>query len=331
MAEASQSLVKDFKHPVPVLACHRHFLKDIGKDLLQDGRDKLHGRFRQTGLRGQLRTFARDLGRSLGGDIGAARVGLRQWQAEAAQGRRIPAGPTGIAVIRGMAQWILANPAEGNGQGFPFDLPWLGLYHRCLHASSAVESFLKNPPDDPKVGKALNRLRRILRPIKGDTPAFGPIAATLTLRAKLFDGLRHALFIEKRQQMDAARTLAELKDVRSAVDCLTRSLGARDESALRQRRSSSSSKKDTRAAIDIILTHIQSHGGFLWEHAIRLPKTSGGGLRLVDRTNNVLESYFHALKHRERRRSGRKILTQDFEYLPPTAALTANLNHADYV
>jgi len=216
-----------------------------------------------------------------------------------------------------MSQWILDCPAEGNGQGFPFDLPWLGLYHRCLRASSALNAFPENPPDDPKVRKALDRLRRILRPVEGDTPGFGPIAETLTV-------LRHALRLtDKRQQADAARAVADLRDVRSAVHSLTQSL--------RQRRFGSRTGKDLRAAIDIILTHIQSHGGFLWGHAIRLPKKSGGGLRLVDRTNNILESYFRTLKHGERRRSGRKILTQGFEHLPPAAALAANLNHADYV
>ena len=49
------------------------------------------------------------------------------------------------------------------------------------------------------------------------------------------------------------------------------------------------------------------------------------------RTNNGLEFLFHTIKHGERRRSGRKILTQDFEVLPPAAALATNLHHADYV
>ena len=44
-----------------------------------------------------------------------------------------------------------------------------------------------------------------------------------------------------------------------------------------------------------------------------------------------LESLFHTIKHGERRRSGRKIVTQDFESLPPAAALATNLRHADYV
>jgi len=37
------------------------------------------------------------------------------------------------------------------------------------------------------------------------------------------------------------------------------------------------------------------------------------------------------MKHNERRRSGRKILTQDFESLPAEAALAYNLNYKDYV
>jgi len=323
MAEASQSLVKQLKLPIPVLACHLHFLSDIGKDLLQDAHDRLRALFRQTRLRSRLRTHARDLGRCLGENIPAARAALRQWQAETAKGHRIPAGPAGIAIVRGLAQWVLDYPVDGSGQGFPFDLPWLGLYDRCLQASSAVEAFLENPPDDPKVRRELDRLRRILQPIECDPHGFGPLAETLTIRAKLFNELREALRLtEKQRQTDATRAATDLRDVRFAVKKLTRSL--------RQRRSVCSREKDKRRAIDIILSHLKSHGDFLWGHAIRIAPRCGG-LRLVDRTNNILESYFRRLKHGERRRSGRKILSQDFEHLSPAAPLTANLAHADYV
>jgi len=56
-----------------------------------------------------------------------------------------------------------------------------------------------------------------------------------------------------------------------------------------------------------------------------------GDIRLVNRTNNAIEGVFHSLKHDLRRRSGRKILTQDLEQLPPAAALAINLKSADYV
>jgi hypothetical protein len=57
----------------------------------------------------------------------------------------------------------------------------------------------------------------------------------------------------------------------------------------------------------------------------------GGGIRLIDRTNNILEGFFHAIKHGERRRSGRKDLAQDLEHLPSAAALAVNLTRPDYV
>jgi hypothetical protein len=47
--------------------------------------------------------------------------------------------------------------------------------------------------------------------------------------------------------------------------------------------------------------------------------------------HNALEGLFHTFKHGERRRSGRKILTQDLEQIPAAALLALNLRHADYV
>jgi hypothetical protein len=47
MAEASQALLKSLKLSIPVLACHLHFLKDIGKDLLEDSHDRLRVLFRR--------------------------------------------------------------------------------------------------------------------------------------------------------------------------------------------------------------------------------------------------------------------------------------------
>jgi hypothetical protein len=50
----------------------------------------------------------------------------------------------------------------------------------------------------------------------------------------------------------------------------------------------------------------------------------------VDRTNCRLESLNGDVKHGERRRSGRKKLTQDLENLPSGALLAFNLRDPDY-
>ena len=78
-------------------------------------------------------------------------------------------------------------------------------------------------------------------------------------------------------------------------------------------------------------SEMRRHRRSLFGHVIALPESAGGGVRLVERTNTILEGFFHRLKHGERRRSGRKILTQDLEQLPPAAALAFNLTRPDYV
>lgn len=329
MTEAAERLCKELKLKIPILACHLHFLSDVGKDLLEQGHDQLRALFRTAKLRSQLRTLARDLGRAIGKDIDDARIGLRRWQSQTGEGQRLPGGSVGIAAIRALAQWILDYPADTSGHGFPFDLPWLALYDRCLQAASALKAFLSIPPDDQEVRKALERLRRILLPVEDNVPGFGAVADRLTRRAGLFAELRQALRLReesnrgKRGIPRRAHTASELKDIGSAVRRLTRSL--------RQRRPKRGPAGDWRDAIDIVLSHLQKHGRFLCGHAIQLPQKISGGTRLVDRTNNAIESQFHTLKHGERRRSGRKVLTHDLENLPPAAALVGNLTHSDYV
>lgn len=215
---------------------------------------------------------------------------------------------------------------RGHRPGFPFDRPSLDLYDRCLQLAWATRAFLREPPADLKVTKSLERLHHLLRPVECDVPPFASVGTALTLRANLFTELRDAL----RLKVDDAKPACEgepeatkLQDIRTAVATL--------DASLRARRPARGPAKDTRHAIDLIVSHLDRHGPHLWGHAITIPVKGGTRVRLVDRTNNILESFFHALKHGERRRSGRKILTQDFERLPPAAALAVNLTHADYV
>ena len=326
MSQAAGEFVQSLEKPIPILACHLHFLSDIGKDLLENGHNQIRDLFRNIKLLPQLRAFVRQQGRNLGESIGLGRDALALWLAQPDQAHPIPDGAGGITTVRSLAQWVLDYRADGHGQGFPFDLPWLDLYCRCLQLSAASETFLRELPRDAKARKSLEKLRRILRPVQSDVPPFTSIGASLSKRAEFFSRLRSALRLQDKHATAAIqpqRTVNNLNDVRAAVQTLTASL--------RKDRPQRGPAKDTRQAIDLILSHLDRHGPHLWGHAITLPKRVGGGVRLVERTNNDLESFFHTIKHGERRRSGRKILTQDFESLPPAAALAANLRHADYV
>jgi hypothetical protein len=318
MTEAAAQYVQSLKKQIPVLACHQHFLADIGKDLLAEAHNQLRDGFRQIRLLPRLRAFVRQQGSHLGESIGAGREALDDWLATEGRTPALPKGVEGIVAVRSMAQWVLDYHSDGSGLGFPFDLPWLDLSARCLHLLAALRTFLRTPPADTQVRKALEALERLLRPLEGDEPPFLLVQEALSKRADLFQRLRAVLRLEEQNP-----TAKKLHQIQAALQRLRVSL--------RRKRPERGPAKDTREAIDLILAHVDRHGPYLWGHAIRIPRQASGGIRLVARTNNGLESVFHTIKHGERRRSGRKILTQDFEVLPPAAALATNLHHADYV
>lgn len=332
MIEACGQLAAELGGRIPVLGCHSHFAADVGNDLLSAGHDTLRNKFRNSKIRGALRTVARDLSRDLGVEIGEAREAFDAWQREASASHVLPAGVAGLAVVRGLAQWAFDYPADAEYGRFPFDRPYLDFYDRCVHVRRAVDGFLRKPPEDRRVLRLLRRLGRILDPVLQD-PGFACAARDLRVRTELFDKLREALRLwpsasgrkqsHPNQLLTPQQATAELCDVRRALHDFATSL--------RKRRPQRGLGQNLREATDIILDHLNRHGKSLSGHAIRLPAEAGGGVRLVDRTNNVAENCFRRMKHDERRRSGRKNLAQDFEQLPPESALVRNLNDPDYV
>ena len=332
MTGAVNALVEELEHDITVLACHQHFLADVGNDLLKARHSELRDLFRRFSVLPGLRKLSRDLGRKLGENIDRARAGLAAWLQENAPGHTLPEGDDGLAVVRAMAQWVLDYAADGNDLGLPFDRPYLDLYDRCTQTRSAVDAFLRLPPRDRRVHRALLRLRDTLDPVLCEVP-FSQVARTLRRRAALLDELRDALRLVPKstgrnellpaEPVSSARTLNELRDIQQAVEDLVESL--------RERRPQRGPAQDMRQAIDLMLRHTDVHGTTLWGHPVELPAEAGGGIRLLERTNYLLENLNHDIKHGERRRSGRKKLTQDLENLPAGAALTFNLRDPDYV
>ncbi len=318
MSCAVKALVEEQDRDIKVLACHQHFLADVGNDLLKARHSELRDLFRRFSVLPGLRKLARDLGRRLGENIDKARAGLANWLQNNAEGHALPEGDDGVAVVRGVAQWVLDYAADGNDLGLPFDRPYLDLYDRCTQARSAVDAFLRLPPGDRPVHRALLRLRHTLEPVVCEGP-FSQVARTLRRRAALLDELRDALRqvpestgrneLLPAEPLSSEPALNELCNIQQAVEALVDSL--------REHRPRRGPAQDLRQAIDLVLRHTDVHGSTLWGHAVELPAEAGGGIRLVERTNYLLENLNHDIKHGERRRSGRKKLTQDLENLPP--------------
>jgi hypothetical protein len=137
----------------------------------------------------------------------------------------------------------------------------------------------------------------------------------------LFDEMRDLLRLAT--ELPQEETPQEIEDMRKQFDNWIASL--------EKRRSARGSTRDIHEAVDVILKHNKKHGRNLWGHAIIIAEGTGLKVRLLSRTNFLLENLFKHMKHGERRRSGRRILTQDLENMPAEAMLAYNLEQNDYV
>jgi len=149
--EASADLVAELGGSIPILACHLHFLRDVGNDLLDSPHGQLRALLRRFKIRPALRRFkirpalrrlARDLAYKLGSEISQARAAVLQWQQCEDQGHGLPTGMAGLATVRALAQWVLDYAADAPGDGMPFDRPYLDLYGRCHKARRALAKAL---------------------------------------------------------------------------------------------------------------------------------------------------------------------------------------------
>ncbi len=116
MIPALDDLVSELHLTIPVLACHQHFLADVGKDLLEPAHAELRGLFRRTKVRPNLRAMVRDLGRELGTQIDGARQAVLDWQSQTDADHRIGPGRNGKATLRALAQWVLDFKAAATGR-----------------------------------------------------------------------------------------------------------------------------------------------------------------------------------------------------------------------
>ncbi len=329
MIPTVQEFIKERKAKIPILGCHTHFIKIVGKDLLTSGYDDLRGLVRKYKIQATLRRLVREWARNLGDQIPSLRTEIENWTTQP-QNQPLPKGEAGLATVRALAQWALDYLAAMKNQRFPFQLPYLEFYRRCKAVRQACDIYMKYSQEDKIVYKALRRLACVTDPVISEL-RFCQVDQILSYRAKLFNELRVVLKLNSNTSgkkltpgvQEPQQAANELNDIKKSLRNF--------KASLKRRYPKRGPAQDKRQAIESILKHLKKHEKSLWGQVIFLPKRAGGGIKIVCRTNNCIESFNGSLKQGERRRSGRKILSKDFEDLPEGTPLIKNLRQPDYV
>jgi hypothetical protein len=305
----------------PQFICHYHFVADVGKDILSPHVDRLRQLFRRTKIRPKLHALVRSVKKyalceESGEHVVSCLLGPRSYKKLREQ--CTPNAAKGA--VHTLASWILAYSQDGDGYGFPFDLPYLDFYKRIVRVHAMLRRASQHCPESKgKRGPLgpLNRLRRIVNVVvEGEeSPEFQEIVAEMKRDLRIFEQLRSGLRIcpkggkDRRNDEGAAKPLGP-----QAHRSLLKKLRASLEE---QGRRKSASKR----ACKIVVDHLDKYWEYLFGHVRRI----GSRQIIVPRTNNVEEGLFRTIKRQCRRLHGRGHLCRDIETMSPATPLILNL------
>lgn len=167
--------------------CHFHFLRDIGKDLLEKEYNDLRNGLKKHRVRVLLRQKLKAAGQKSDGD--AVKLGslLDEGGSGAPLAEWVP-----MELCRTLIHWILDYPSQLAGYGFPFDRPHQVLFQRLEATCRLLRGMPK--PIEGRAGRPLRNLLRLLETATGDG-RLKRAAQELARKAEVFDALRQALSI----------------------------------------------------------------------------------------------------------------------------------------
>lgn len=280
----------------PDFICHFHFLRDIGKDLLEDQYQRIRNRIKRLKIRTLLRQKAKALQRAMGANdqgIQALKTAIHKGEMEISAFHQMP---DLIAVT--MIHWIFDTSGQVKGYGFPFDLPHLVFYQRLQMIYSFIEQIRHTPLHGNKSYRPLFQLFRLISKVIGD-PTLSKSVAQIKERVEMFEHLRKALRIALPEGKKGLNDDGEDTDIKTIQQKVK-------EFVERVTTDSHLSGKDSYRKM---IRQIDVYWEKLFADPIAVETANGRVFIQPQRTNNILERFFRDLKRNNRKKSGLASLT----------------------
>lgn len=327
LRKAFFSAVREAFPGVPQFACHFHFVADVGKDILSVHQSKLRTLFRCEKIQPRLRELVRSLKTfAVSKDSQEHVINSIVNQRSKKKLQAICSPETIKGSIHALAAWVLAYRRDGQGYGFPFDMPYLNFYERILIAHEALHDMDQTWPNKKKQTKgpfgSLYKLRTILdKVVIGEAASeFQQMVVDTKRDRNIFTQLRRAMRICPKGQRhrsndeDTPKTLSE-KHHKAILKKLRASLVKHAHKDEKKKR-----------ACNIVVTHLDKYWDYLYGHTLK----RGPRKTVVPRTNNFVEGLFGTVSRQCRRLHGRGHIGRDLETMPASTPLILNLNNTSY-
>jgi hypothetical protein len=299
--------------------CHFHFLRDVGKDLLEEDYDAIRKRLRKHALTEKLLHQARQLKTTIDQQPGLADRFCQSVQAGSLPAEGLERFP--LLCAYSLIQWGLEGKTHGDGYGFPFDRPQVEFAKRLRIASKELESIKEiHLRGQWRDNIPLFKLSCELKKVSVDEPLEKLIAA-IDVKIQVFDPLRHAMRIAQ------AGGSAGLN---SGGDPLPMGPIQKAVRAFRKRitlRSDYQSTSHWKTLID----QMDKYWEKLFADPIAVQTPNGRRLVQPQRTNNIMERFFRDFRRGARRKSGHNSINKFLQTMIADTPLVRNLENPQYL
>lgn len=297
--------------------CHFHFLRDVGKDLIEPAYAQLRACLRKHSATTKLNALVRQVRDCLAGQCNTHQLASAIRNTEPLDDMTFFL----LSSTYALALWCLQGKKSGDGYGFPFDRPLLEFAERLLILLDHLPGLIKRRFANNRIGdRMVNKLALQVVGIVKD-PLFEPTVESLRWRCRLFDDLRKKMRIALPDEGNG------LNDEGSEpfMDAIKKGI-------LKFRRRLATNKRYTNDAQCIkVAEQIDQYGDKLFADPILLTRPTGSIAIYPQRTNNILEQFFRRLRRDYRRRTGNNKMQKTLQAMLADTPLVKNLSNPAYL
>ena len=219
MMAAIASVIREMQLKSYQLVCHMHFLKAVGKCILEGLYKTLKSQLKKHKTLAHLNRFVKETGEAIKPQAAVMRDFVVQWQKSGAQ-LHAPGYLESVAILRAFAQWVILFHKDCNGEGFPFVLSHVKLFDRCAAALSSLLNLSGKNYFHAQSLKYAQRLQQILLSV-AENPKIQTTVRDLKAADAVFTELREVLRLEKtdvykqekdKKSPDELKIVAKLKE-----------------------------------------------------------------------------------------------------------------------
>ena len=302
----------------PDKICHYHFSRDIGKDILSEQYDSIRKFLIDNKIRTSLRRLADDLITEInsgGYDVNPTFDSIVNCKLSEFKNNK----PVYIYAI---VSWILHYSKEGDGLGFPFDLPYVSLYERCCKARKIVERLILLLAELKTVYKPLIELKKTLMGV--DNQEIKLVHEKMGYGRKLFTRLRRILRINS-ENVPLSSVLETDSD--EMVCKMEQELEAFKNELYKKLMNNKSQVREKK----IIIDHLERYKNNLFLTNFRVDPNDPSKDIIMERTNNIEEQNFRKFKRNQRRIHGNRDVGHDLNFYGSYLPIVWNLTNDEYI